>query len=254
VRINNGYPFAAFVQGNNGLDNNSGGSVRMSINPDPSVPVKKPLYDRNCPVGTTCQPYINPAKWYRPPQGALGNGSRTYGGIRGPWQHYFDLSVQKNFYVFGKDSKKRLQFRMDALNVLNHPTFGFASIGSGTGFTSGRGPTTPTQTAITAAEYNSWAAANNQPLSTTTAGAAIFAQVQSLVTGNRIGTGNLPADFFSIPVPTGFTQMPLNSFDIRTLNGYKLYRLSQAWDKNFGTLSVNLAQPRKIQYSIKFIF
>jgi len=254
VRMHNGYPFAAFVQGNNGLDNNSGGSVRMSINPDPSVPIKNPLYDRNCPIGTTCQPYINPAKWYRPPQGTLGNGARTYGDIRGPWQHYFDLSVQKNFYVFGKDSKKRLQFRMDALNLLNHPTLGFASIGSGTGFTSGRGPSTPTQTAITAAEYNSWAAANNQPLSTTTAGAAIFAQVQSLVTGNRIGTGNLPADFFSIPVPTGFTQMPLNSFDIRTLNGFKLYRLSQAWDKNFGTLSVNLAQPRKIQYSLKFIF
>jgi hypothetical protein len=48
--------------------------------------------------------------------------------------------------------------------------------------------------------------------------------------------------------------MPLNSFDITTLDGFKLYRLSQSWDKNFGTLSTNLAQPRKLQWSIKFIF
>jgi hypothetical protein len=162
--------------------------------------------------------------------------------------------VQKNFYVFGGDSKKRLQFRMDAINVLNHPTFAFASIGGGTGFTSGRGPATPTQTAITAAEFNSWASANNQPQSGTPAGAALFAQVQAFVNNNRIGTGNLPPDFFSIPVPTGFTQIPLNNFDITTLNGFKLYRLSQSWDKNFGTLSTNLGQPRKLQWSIKFIF
>jgi hypothetical protein len=162
--------------------------------------------------------------------------------------------VQKNLYVFGGDSRKPVRLRIDAINVLNHPTFGFASIGSGTGFTSGRATSTPTQTPITAAEYDSWAAFNGKPLSSTPAGATLLAQVQSFVTGNRIGSGNLPADFFSMTVPNGFTQIPLNSFDIATLTGFKLYRLSQAWDKNFGTLSTNLAQPRRLQWSVKFVF
>ena len=130
--------------------------------------------------------------------------------------------MQKNLYPFGTESKKGFQLRMGAINVLNHPVFGFASIGSGTGFTSGRGPATPTRTPITAAEYNSRAAANNQPQSTTTAGAAQLLEVQNLVSNNRIGNGNLPPAFFSIPIPTGFTQMPLNGFGITTLEGFKL--------------------------------
>jgi hypothetical protein len=253
-RMNDGYPFAAYVQGNNGMDNNSGGSIRMTVNPDPSVPTYNPLFSWNCPVGATCQPYINPAKWIRPPQGTLGNGARTYGNIRGPWQQFLDGSIQKNIALFGKENKKRLQLRMDAINILNHPTFGFASIGSGTGFTAGRGPGTPTQTPITAVEYDAWATYNNKPLSSTPAGAAMLGQVQAIVTNNRIGNGNLPANFFSIPVPTGFTQIPLNTYDITTVQGFKLYRLSQAWGNTFGTLSNNLAQPRKIQWEIKFIF
>ncbi|MBV8833244.1 MAG: hypothetical protein JO108_28950 [Acidobacteriaceae bacterium] len=259
-RINDGYPFAAYVQGNNGLDNNGGPNVRLSVNPDPSIPTKNPLYSPSCPIGPTCQPYINPAKWILPPLGTLGDGARTYGNIRGPWQQFLDMSVQKNFYLWGKENTKRLQFRMDAINVFNHPTFGFSSIGGGTGFTSARGPNTPvTQTAITAAEYNSWAAANNKPLSTTPAGATLLTQVQNLVNSNLVHTPGstnalLPPDFFSVPVPNGFTQIPLNSFDITTLDGYKLFRLSQAWSNNFGTLSTNATQPRKIQWSIKFIF
>jgi hypothetical protein len=253
-RIIGSYPFGAFVQGNNGLDNQSGGSVRMNLNPDPNAPILNPLYDPGCPIGATCQPYINPAAWIRPPQGELGSGPRTYGNIRSPMRKYLDLSVQKNFYVFGKDNKKYLQFRIDAINALNHPNFTFASIGSGTGFTSGRGPDTPSQAAISVAEYNAWATFNNKPLQNTPEDAAIFQQVQNLVLNNRIGTGNLPANFFSIPVPTGFTQIPLNSFDIRTLEGYKLYRLSQTWNKSFGTLALVNEQPRKIQWAVKFIF
>jgi hypothetical protein len=218
------------------------------------VPILNPLYDPSCPIGTTCQPYINPAAWIRPPQAEFGSGPRTYGNIRSPMRKYLDLSVQKNFYVFGKDRKKYLQFRIDAINALNHPNFTFASIGSGTGFTSGRGPGTPNQAPISVAEYNAWATFNNQPLQNTPAGAAIFRQAQNHVLNNRIGTGNLPADFYSIPVPTGFTQIPLNSFDIRTLEGYKLYRLSQSWDKNFGTLGLVNEQPRKIQWSVRFVF
>lgn len=261
VRIQSGYPFAAFVQGNNGLDANSGGSVRLDINPDPSVPFKNPLYDRSCPVGTTCQPYINPAKFIKPAYGTLGNGPRTYGDVRGPVQKFFDLSLQKNIYLFGKDKSKRLQLRLDAINVFNMPNFGFASIGGGTGFTSGRGPNSNDarfNTAITTAEYDSWVAADASRANlvrTTPLGAQTFAQVQAFYNNNRVGTSTLVRpDFYSIAVPNGFTQIPLNEFNITTEQGYKLYRLSQAWDKNFGTLSTNLTFPRRLQYSIKFYF
>jgi hypothetical protein len=261
VRVQSGYPFAAFVNSSNYLDNNGGGSVPMNLNPDPSVQVKNPLWDPSCPVGPTCQPFINPAAWIRPPNGTVGNGPRTYGHIRGPRQEFFDLSLQKSFYVFGKDSKKRFQVRLDALNALNHPNFAFASIGGGTGFTAGRGPNNPSQAPISTAEYDAWVAADPSRSGlarSTTAGAATFNQVRNLVCNNLTNTaactGFLPANYFSVPVPTGFTQLPLNGFDIRTLEGFKQYRLSQNWDKNFGTLSTNLFQPRKIQYSIKFIF
>ena len=261
VRVQSGYPFAAFVNSSNYLDNNGGGSVPMNINPDQSVPVKNPLWDPSCPVGPTCQPFINPAKWIRPPNGTIGNGPRTYGNIRGPRQEFFDLSLQKSFYVFGKDSKKRFQARIDALNAFNHPNFAFASIGGGTGFTSGRGPGNPSQSPISTAEYDAWVAANPSRSGlarSTTAGAAMFNQVRNLVCNNVTNpaacTGFLPANYFSVAVPTGFTQIPLNNFDITTLEGFKQFRLSQSWDKNFGTLSTNLFQPRKIQYSIKFIF
>jgi hypothetical protein len=45
-----------------------------------------------------------------------------------------------------------------------------------------------------------------------------------------------------------------NSFDITTLNGYKLYRLDQTWDTRFGTLSTSGEQPRLIQFSARFTF
>jgi len=233
----------------------------MIINPDPSVPIKNPLWTPSCPIGATCQPFINPAHWIRPPYGTIGNGPRTYGNIRGPRQEFFDLSLQKNFYVFGKDSKKRIQARIDALNVFNHPNFGFSSIGGGTGFTAGRGPTNPSNSPIATTEYDSWVAADVGRASlarTTTAGAAAFNNVRNFVCNNITNTtactGLLPPAYFSIAVPTGFTQIPLNNFDITTLDGFKQYRLSQVWSKNFGTLSTNLTFPRRVQYSIKFIF
>ena len=68
------------------------------------------------------------------------------------------------------------------------------------------------------------------------------------------GGSNLPAGFFSIPVPQGFTQMNPNSFDITTLTGYKLYRLCQTWDTRFGALNQSGEKPRLSQFSLKFFF
>ena len=69
-------------------------------------------------------------------------------------------------------------------------------------------------------------------------------------------SGALPLDFFHVPLPQGFATRDPLSFDIRTLNGYKLYRIRQTYDTNFGTLTgVFPAQnPRYIQFGIKIIF
>ena len=80
-------------------------------------------------------------------------------------------------------------------------------------------------------------------------------KAQAIYTQNRLpGGSNLPAGFFSIPVPQGFTQMNPNSFDITTLTGYKLYRLCQTWDTRFGALNQSGEKPRLIQFSLKFFF
>src|SRR5204862_1573849 len=88
----------------------------------PGVPLKNPLYDRNCPTGGGCQPYVNPAAFSRPALGALGTAARTLDSIRGPFARTFDASVQKTFNL-GESGKRRLQFRVDALNAFNHPLF-----------------------------------------------------------------------------------------------------------------------------------
>jgi hypothetical protein len=75
------------------------------------------------------------------------------------------------------------------------------------------------------------------------------------VTQNRVpGGAVLPPDFSSVPVPADFTQTNPNSFDITTVNGYKLYRLAQTWDTRFGSLSTTGEQPRLIQFSFRLTF
>ena len=250
-RLTGSYPFQSYIGDNNSLDQGaSSGAIRNNV--VPGVPLLNPLYDPKCPIGPTCQPYVNPAAFARPPRGELGNGPRTYDGIRGPMKKYLDLSVQKNFYPFGREGSKRLQFRIDAVNVFNHPNHVFSSNVQGE---STRGSKNPSSATITAAEYNLWAAYNNKPLQSTTAGNALYVQIQGIVIQNRLpGGSNLPADFFSIPVPQGFTQMNPNSFDITTMTGYKLYRLCQTWDTRFGALNQSGEKPRLIQFSLKFFF
>ena len=71
----------------------------------------------------------------------------------------------------------------------------------------------------------------------------------------RLGgpNGSLPTDFFHVPVPQGFAAKNPNSFDITTLNGFKLYRLRQAYGNGFGQLR-ELGQPRYIQFGLKIYF
>ena len=88
---------------------------------------------------------------------------------------------------------------------------------------------------------------------------AQLTQVQSLITGSYLpGTSQLPPNFFSVTLPTGFATTSATAFDIRTLNGLKLYRLRQAYSTaGFGNFSANngSTEPQRyIQFSLKLYF
>jgi hypothetical protein len=64
--------------------------------------------------------YINPAAFSKAPAATFGNTPRTLGGLRGPTQANWDLSLFKNF-VFGE--RVKAQYRLEALNAFNTPYF-----------------------------------------------------------------------------------------------------------------------------------
>jgi len=64
--------------------------------------------------------YINPAAFSIAPAASFGNTPRTLGGLRGPTQANWDISIFKNFPL--KEHLKA-QFRGEALNAFNTPYF-----------------------------------------------------------------------------------------------------------------------------------
>ena len=88
---------------------------------------------------------------------------------------------------------------------------------------------------------------------------ATLAQVNGVLDSIRLPiapgqtVGALPLSFFSVRIPEGFASRNANSFDIRTLEGLKLYRARQVYDTNFGTLFANNA-PRYIQFGVRVFF
>jgi hypothetical protein len=188
----------------------------------------------------------------RPVKGQLGDAPRTL-NIRGPIQRYFDASFQKNFplpFGWSGEGKRRVQFRVDLNNAFNHPNFRISSGNAGPDFMG-----LPTETPLTAAEYDAWQAfsPSTRPARSTPAGAALLTQIQSLVTSNRLPTGALPLDFFHVQLPGQFATTNANAFDITTLQGYKLYRLRQTYSTSFGQLR-ELGLPRYVQFGIKIYF
>jgi hypothetical protein len=242
--VDDGYPFIPTIADTNLLSADQTHTVRPDL--VPGVPLINPLWKRDCPIGTLCEPYINPAAFMRPLRGQLGNAPRTL-DVRGPIARYIDLSFQKNFALGA--SSRRIQFRVDLINAFNHPTF---RLGSGNSATDLFG-SAPIETAITAAEYDAWARFNNKPLSTTLEGQALIAQVQRIVIGSRLPGGALPVDFFHIRLPQGFATTNANSFDITSPDGYKLYRSRQAYGAGFGQLGA-VPNPRYIQFGLKIFF
>ena len=243
VRMSTGFPYIPVL-----ADANQLGDLTHTARPNitPGVPLLNPLYDRNCPTGAGCQPYLNPAAFSRPPLGELGNAPRTLDGARGPWGKYFDLSVQKNFRI---GEKRRLQFRVDALNAFNHPTFRvYPNNAGGTDFMN-----VPSVAALSGADYDTWARANSQPLAATVAGTAMLAQINAMVNAQKNAAGVLPVNFFSVPLPQNFWGTQPQSFDITSLQGYKLFRLRQTYNTAFGDLYQN-GSSRYIQFGLKLYF
>lgn len=301
ARVVSGNPFQPFLTDPNFL---GGALFNRVVRPDmvPGVPLKNPLYDPGCRVGTgvgtnsfnVCEPYLNPAAFMRPPKGQLGNAPRTL-SITEPFRKYFDLSIQKDFpmpFISG-EGKRRINIRVDALNVFNVPNFYFNSRGN-TPFgifsapTEFNGnecigdpslpltacPTAATQqrsSVISEAEYTAWATFNGKPLLTTQDGRNLLGQIRNnadlLRLPPRAGqtSGALPNDFFSVPVPQGFATTNPLSYDITTLQGFKEWRLRNNYEANFGSLtsgqvgnSFGSPNPgtnsRYLQFGIRLIF
>lgn len=250
VTFNSGFPAMVYL-----ADSNQLGDDTHTARPNivSGVPLINPLYNpASCPLGSACQPYLNPSAFERPPLGEIGNAPRTLPWATGPWNQFFNMSVQKNF-KFGEGNRYRLQFRVDLLNAFNHPTFGNVPNNAGGADFMGA----PSTATLTTAAYNIWAAANNQPLYATTAGAAVYNQIIANVNSFKNASSALPANFFSIPLPANFYGHAATSYDITTIQGYKLYQLRNAYSStaaaNFGTL-YNNNTPRYIQFGLKFYF
>jgi len=261
-RLQSSYPFLPTISDTNGLS----GDITHTIRPDvvPGVPLKNPLYDPNCKASTLCEPFINPAAFMRPVKGDLGDAGRVL-DIRGPLQQFFDVSVQKNFplpFGWSGDGKRRVQFRVDVLNVLNHPNFQISSGNAGPDFMGAPNEGTITVDKngnfvsvanLTNAEYDAWATFNGKPLQATPAGAALHTQIENMINAQRLANHLLPLNFFNIPLPQGFATTNANAFDITTLGGFKDYRLRQTYSTGFGQLR-ELGLPRYIQFGVKIYF
>jgi hypothetical protein len=245
VKYNSGFPYMPYLS-----DTNQLGDITHTARPDltPGVPLVNPLYDRNCPTGTGCQPYVNPSAFARPALGAFGTAPRTLDGVRGPWSQWINGSIQKDFYL-GESHRRKIQFRMDALNALNHPVFAVYPNNAGGADYMGA----PSTAALNATDYNTWATANNQPLAATTAGTAQLNQINAMVNAQKNAAGALPVNFFAIPLQANFYGKAAASYDITTLAGYKNFRLRQAYATNFGTVYQN-GSPRYIQFGLKLYF
>jgi hypothetical protein len=241
TRLNSGYPYIDNIS-----DTNQLGDLTHSARPNivPGVPLVNPLWSSSCPIGANCQPYVNPSAFERPALGQYGNAPRTLDGVRGPWDFYFDASVQKNIAL---GEKRRLQIRIDALNLLNHPTF-LLEPGGNADFMGA-----PSTSTLATSAYNTWAGLNNQPLYGTTAGTALYNGIVSMINGQKSASGALPANFYTLPLPANFYGTPATSYNITTLNGYKYYQLRNAYSTGFGDL-YNNNTPRFIQFGVKLFF
>ena len=250
ARAQGGVPLVVVLRDDNRLGVE--GNVR-AIRPDlvPGVPLRNPRFSWDCAIGPTCEPYFNPAAFMRPVKGTLGNAPRTLDKARWPAQQFFDLSLQKNFGL-GKDQRRRVQIRVDAINVFNHAVFKF-----GRDSDNGEIFALPAEGLLSTAQFNAWADFNGKPRAGTAEGDRLRALADQVVINGRVpGLQVLRADFYHVPVPEGFHSLDANTFDITTEAGLKLYRLKQAYTPDrWGYLGTGSPYtPRFIQLALKLYF
>lgn len=92
----------------------SGESAYQGLNLVPNVPVYLHIH------GLPGNREINPAAFALPASTAYGDAPRNF--VRGFGVDQLDTAIQRVFPVF---DRLKLQFRAEAFNVLNHPTFGY---------------------------------------------------------------------------------------------------------------------------------
>jgi len=260
-RIQTGTPLVIVIRDGNQL---AAGNLR-AIRPNlvPGVPLLNPLWSRDCSIGQGCEPWFNPAAFTRPVKGELGNAPRTLDGARWPTMHLFDLSIQKNWQL---SESKRFQLRMDAINVFNHPVFQ-----CGRDSDNGEVFAAPSEAVISNADYDAWRnySPSTRPARSTPEGAALLTQINNMIRSYNTNPAGqaaamvLPKDFFVVTLPQGFHSMNVNSFDITTLDGLKLFRTKQAYTPDrWGYLGVTKGAgslispytPRFIQFALKLYF
>jgi hypothetical protein len=253
-RLATGYPFTPTIATDPFIDATHTHEIRPNI--VPGVSVVNPDWSINCPIGNNCAPYINYSAFELPPAGQLGNAPRTLAASTGPMVQTLDMSVQKNWSI---GEKRRIQLRVDALNVLNHPVFrNSPNVGGGTDLFQTY-PSFSWTAASLKTVYDSWQAANPTlaPPSSTPAGLAQLTAFQSMILGQQNAAGTLPANFYSTQLPAHFITTGVNSFNILdpSSNGFKYYEIRQ--NTNTGgqlVYSTRLNQQRYLQFGIRFFF
>ncbi len=259
-RFYSGYPFTPTIATDPFIDATHTHEIRPDI--VPGVPVVNPDWTRSCPIGNNCPPYINYSAFELPPAGQLGNAPRTLSMATGPMIQTLDLSVQKNWNI---GEKRRIQLRVDALNVLNHPVFrNPPNVGGGTDIFQTY-PSLSWTAATLKSAYDSWQAANPTLAapSSTPAGLAQLTAFQNMILSQQNARGTLPANFYTTPLPAHFASTQANAFNIldSTGNGFKYYEIRQ--NINVGgqltcgwgcTPNVQLNQQRYLQFGIRIFF
>lgn len=112
-----GWQISGLVQGLSGAPFSPSFSTTVvgSVGGRPNVVAGASLYPEN----RTIQQYFNPAAFVKPPNYTFGNAG--YNILWGPGQYSWDMGLAKTFNFL---ERMRLDLRMDAFSVFNHPTFG----------------------------------------------------------------------------------------------------------------------------------
>jgi hypothetical protein len=106
VTAKSGFPLSISPATNN--TNSFGGNQRPNVIGDP------------VPTHQTITNWINPAAFAEPAPFTFGDAPRTFSNLRAPGYTNLDMGIQK---LWDFTESKRLQFRLEMFNSLNHPNF-----------------------------------------------------------------------------------------------------------------------------------